>query len=94
MTTPPLPEDLVRYLARQDQQRADHVQQTLNALYPIEQRLVREAAVMGYVRGRLAGLGGEKKVPPDSEIVAEVIDACLAMPELCPVISGVAEQRS
>lgn len=82
-----LPAAYLAYLAKRDAQRADAITATLGCLSERELRLVREAAVMGYVRGRMH-LEGEPH-PKDTAVLAEVIDACLAAPDLYPVISGV-----
>lgn len=82
-----LPAALITYLAHREQQRAEAVDATLASLTERERRLIREAAVMGYVRGRMHPEGQDQ--PKDSTVLAEVVDACLAMPDLYPVISGV-----
>jgi hypothetical protein len=70
-----LPESLVRYLATRDAQRADEIRSILDALTVREQRLVMDAAVMGYVRGKMSGRA--EPVPKNGEIIGEVVDACL-----------------
>lgn len=82
-----LPDPLIAYLATREQQRAAAVDATLACLTERERRLIREAAVMGYVRGRMHPQGQDQ--PKDSAVLAEVVDACLAIPDLYPVISGV-----
>jgi hypothetical protein len=82
-------EQLVKYLALRWATEGQRVAETVGAMNPREQKLVREAAVMGYVRGsmhgRLAGREGVQPViPPDSEVLAEVVSACLSMPDLYP----------
>jgi hypothetical protein len=73
-------------------ERADAVNAVLGALTPKERHLIHDAAVMGYVRGLLHGKHTPNDgVPKDSLIVAEVIDACLAMPDLYPGLNAVAE---
>jgi hypothetical protein len=62
----------------------------LDAMTPRERRLVRDAAVMGYVRGNMAGKCGDFTIPPDVEILHEVVDACLAFPDLYPVTNAAA----
>jgi hypothetical protein len=82
-------EDLIRYLAVRDRQHADEIAETLAALTDREGALFREAAVMGFVRGQMYGAAfGRKRVPSDSDMVAEVVGACLSMPDLYPVITG------
>jgi len=75
------------YLAGRDQQHAQEIEDALAALTPREQALVKEAAVMGYVRGHLAAGTGPPRIPADSAVLAEVIGACLATPDLYPNIA-------
>lgn len=51
-----------------------------------ERRLVREAAVMGYVQGVRHGPHRDK-IPGDSAIVVEVLIACDAFCDLYPFLS-------
>lgn len=74
--TDALPESLVRYLAERDARRARDVESILNALTARERRLVQDAAVMGYVRGKMSGR--DAPVPKDGVILGETVDACLA----------------
>lgn len=78
--------DLLRYFEACERQRAEAINRALATLTPFERRLVREAAVMGYVRGAMAGRSraglGEPRdgdVPSDASILADVIGACIAM---------------
>jgi len=87
----PMSEDLVRYLAARDRQHAEEIGRAFEALTDRERRLVREAAVMGYVRGAMSVPGWatrEQKIPHDQAIVAEVVGCCLAQSDLYPLISG------
>jgi hypothetical protein len=87
MTT--LPDDIVRYIAARDRQRDDRVNEILAALSERERRLVREAAVMGYVRGGMAAAPGKQfDIPKDSAIVWIVIDACRAFSDLYPTLAA------
>lgn len=91
---PEVEADLLRYLAVRDQQRADQVTARLARFEGREQLLVREATVMGYVLGHMAGeVAGrrgdppnERRIPPDSRIVAEVLLGCASQSELYPLI--------
>ncbi|WP_338675969.1 hypothetical protein V1460_25595 [Streptomyces sp. SCSIO 30461] len=47
---------------------------------------------MGYVHGRMHPESREH--PKDSAVLAEVVAACLAMPDLYPVINHVATESS
>ena len=82
-----LPEWLVDYVFKRDQQRADEVNSVLSALTDRERRLVREAAVMGYVQGRRHPASEEH--PKDGTVLAHVVAGCLANADLYPVLSGV-----
>ncbi|WP_326646631.1 hypothetical protein OG884_18555 [Streptosporangium sp. NBC_01755] len=87
--------DLAGYLAAQDHRRDDRVNRALDALSDREKRLVREAAVMGYVQGAMAANPGKRPdIPKDSAIVWQVVDACRAFPDLYPVISALADEEA
>jgi len=85
-----LPEGLLRYFEIRERHRADEIAAVLNGLTVREQALVREAAVMGFVRGAIFASGGRKtpEMPRDSRILAEVVGACLSMPETYPTLTG------
>ncbi|MGA4867476.1 hypothetical protein ACPB9J_33115 [Streptomyces lavendulocolor] len=87
MTTPALPAPLLAYLEQRDAARADAVRTFLTALTDRERALIRDAAVMGYVRGRMHPAGEEH--PKDSAVLVEVVDACLAFPDLYPAVNAV-----
>jgi len=82
-----IPEALVHYLAARDAQRTEDVESVLASLTERERRLVREAAVMGYVQGRQHPAGDDH--PKDAAVLSLVVDACLANRDLYPVITGV-----
>ena len=86
--TDALPEPLLAYFAQREAARAEAVAAFLAKLTERERRLMREAAVMGYVRGRMHPEGVAH--PKDAAVLAEVIDACLAFPDLYPVINLIA----
>jgi hypothetical protein len=79
-------EFLIDYLTRQDAARTDRAATAFAALTDRERLLVKEAAVMGYVRGTMAPKG--EKIPKDSAITQEVVTACLSFPDLYPTITG------
>lgn len=85
-----LPEGLLRYFEIREQHRADDIAAVLNRLSPRERALVREAAVMGFVRGSMYASGGRKtpEPPRDSRVLAEVVGACLSFPDLYPTLTG------
>jgi hypothetical protein len=95
VSTAGLPDGLLRYLEIRDRQHAEHVGRPLAAMTERERGLVREAAVMGFVRGtRFGGVHGRgDDLPSDSQILAGVIGACLAMPDLYPVMDYVTDQQ-
>ena len=92
--TAALPDWLLSYFAARDQQRAEQVAARLARFTDRERRLVREAAVMGYVLGHMSGevygrQGGKPmaaRIPKDSAIVAEVVLACDSQSDLYPLI--------
>lgn len=83
--------DLIQYFATREQQRDQQVRRILATLSDREQQLVREAAVMGYVRGSMSA-HPSLEIPKDAAIVWEVIDACRAMPDLYRTITGWVEE--
>ena len=74
---------LLAYFEIRQQQRADDRNAVLRGLTKREQELVMEAAVMGYVRGTMAG---SKDIPDDGPLAAFVIDCCLCFPDLYPAM--------
>jgi hypothetical protein len=90
MTDPDLLAGLGRYFALREPERAERGARTFAALTDREVLLVREAAVMGFVRGGMHANPGSRVEPPaDSAIVAEVIGACLDMPDLYPTLAAI-----
>jgi len=85
-----LPPALVTYLVNRDTARANAVRAFLDDLTDRERGLIRDAAVMGYVRGRMHPK--DERHPKDSQVMAdvlaEVIDACLAMPDLYQTVNA------
>lgn len=80
--------EIMRNLAARLQREHERVERTLAALTERERRLVREAAVMGYVRGARSVPGGHlAQIGPHAEILAEVVGACLSMPDLYPIFA-------
>jgi hypothetical protein len=96
------PPELVDYLAAGDQKRAARCDTALRTLRPYERRIVREAAVMGYVLGRQDGLlqgglgaslddfGG---YPDDFTILQEVLQHCDSTSDLYPYLAAAAGGR-
>lgn len=89
MSTPPIPEALVRYLEQRDAARAEEVAAHFTALTARERALVKEASVMGYVRGTMHPKG--QGIPKDGQIIAEVIGACIAFDDLYPTLGTAPE---
>jgi hypothetical protein len=88
MSDEALMDRLVLYFSERERGRAQAVATALSRLNVREVRLFREAAVMGYVRGVIAGKVGTDKIPGDLDVLAHVVSCCLSMPDLYPVISG------
>ncbi|MEU2134955.1 hypothetical protein [Streptomyces sp. NPDC018352] len=86
MTQPAIPEFLATYLEQRDNAHADAVNAFLSTLTDRELALMKDAAVMGYVRGRTHPQG--EKHPKDSAVLIEVIDAAFAFPDLYPAINA------
>jgi hypothetical protein len=86
-----LPAPLIAYLAKRDADRADAITGFLASLTDRERALVRDAAVMGYVRGRMHP--SSEPHPKDSAVLAEVIGCCLAITDMYPAISTEEVQR-
>lgn len=84
--TDAIPDFLVRYLDQRNASRADAINAFLATLTDRERALIKDAAVMGYVRGRMHPTG--EKHPKDSAVLVEVIDAALAIPDLYPAINA------
>lgn len=75
---------LSAYFETRQQMRADDRDAVLRGLTKREQQLVKEAAVMGYVRGTMAQ---SKEIPADTDILALVIDCCLGFSDLYPAMT-------
>ena len=70
---------LAAYFESRRQMRDGERNAVLRGLTKRERQLVKEAAVMGYVRGTMAQ---SKDIPDDSEVLALVIDCCLGFSDL------------
>lgn len=93
MTDPiALPPSMIEYLRNRDDARVAAVAAVIDSLTPWERLLVKEAAVMGYVQGR-RHLEDEPQ-PKDGTVLARVIDACLACPDLYPAVNAGGEPPS
>ena len=87
MTDTTIPEAIVQMVLAGDQRRAARADTAWRTLRPYERRVVREAAVMGYVLGRQDGMirgrqGGSfvfddgSDFPKDFDIVRQVLEHC------------------
>lgn len=93
MTAPEPDAGLLAYFADRERRRHNRVYATWNALSPSEQRLVKEAAVMGYVQAVRGHGPHDAKIPKDSAVVAAVIDAIHANDDKFPYIAGLTRRR-
>lgn len=74
-----VPDWIVEYLADRDQERSERRAEAFAKLTERERALVREFAVMGFVRGTFHGQYRDSAAfPRDREIMAEVIDGILS----------------
>jgi hypothetical protein len=62
--------------------------EAIGRLSPREQRLVREAAVMGYVLGGLGHRPFDEPVPPDTHIYRYVVCEAVKKGDLFPFLAG------
>lgn len=80
--------NLLEVVALNAARRMDRANELWAALSDREKLLVKEAAVMGYVRGAMwAAPSSELTVPRDSVIVAEVVQCCDGMADKYPTIA-------
>lgn len=85
--TAQIPEALVNYMIKRDQQRADQITAVWAEFTEREQGLIKDAAVMGWVQGVMSARAGEQWAG-DWVAVPTVIGACLAHADLYPTITG------
>lgn len=99
---PELLEGLARMMSANAQRRADRANTAVATLRPFERRLVREAAVMGYVLGQREGMvkgrqGGsvidDGDFPRDREILRWVIEHCDSTSDLYPYLAAACDGR-
>ena len=81
-----LPAGLVAYLRSRQQLRADDVRTVMAEMTPFERRLASEVATMGWVLGFRAAEAGATSIS-DRPKLPLVIDACLGMSDLYPVVA-------
>ncbi len=102
---PEIEQQLAADFAGRARQRMDRVNTALATLRPYERRLVREAAVMGYVLGhrdggidaRHSGLRTipelEAAFPHDGQILADVVAHCDSSSDTYPYIGEACDGR-
>ena len=86
-----LPEQLLAYFAKREQQRAAAVDEFLASLTEYERGLFHDAAVMGYVRGSMHPRGED--IPLNKAIVADIVNSCFAHSDLYPFVNAEFEDR-
>lgn len=82
--------EIVEILGVRARLRQDKRIEALARFTPREQRLIREASVMGFVRGvRYEGYrrDDEPEIPRDGWIVEQVLGGCLSFEDLYPLIA-------
>jgi hypothetical protein len=84
-----IPDYLLTYLIKREEQRADAVTAFLGSLTNRERGLVHDMAVMGYVQGLMRDPGERMRKGDDPKVVSLVIDACLALPDLYPTVAAI-----
>lgn len=85
-----LPPEIVAYLQSQEEGRVETANDAMKQLTERERNILREAAVMGWVRGAMAAGGGRESIPKDIAILVEVISCCLSNSDLYPKIAAAA----
>jgi hypothetical protein len=83
--TEQIPDFLVDYHLKRDQERADQITAVWAEFTEREQGLIKDAAVMGWIQGAQRVSEGW---PGDWVAVPTVIGACLGLPSLYPTITG------
>lgn len=85
-----LPPEIVAYLQSQSEGRVETANDAMKQLTDRERHILREAAVMGWVRGAMAAGGGRGAIPKDIAILVEVINCCRSNSDLYPKIAAAA----
>lgn len=86
--------EILRNLAAQDAARDRRVVAAWDSLTDKEKRFLREAAVMGYVRGAQDHGPHGATIPPDSHIVHSVIAYCQSNSARFPFIGNLTRRRA
>lgn len=100
---PEITSGLVRMFAANQERRASRANTAFELLRPYERRIVREAAVMGYVlghgAGRLDGVQNRSQAeiqagwPKDFAVLREVIEHCDSTSDLYPYLGAACDGR-
>lgn len=88
-----IPESILRYLESQEQGRVETANDAMKQLTDRERHVLREAAVMGWVRGAMSAGGGSESIPKDIAILVEVINCCRSNADLYPKIAAAANRE-
>jgi hypothetical protein len=83
-----IPEHVMQILVAREEMRREESAEALARLTEREQRLVREAAVMGFVHGRMSGLRSEDPHPKDADVLHNVVLGCVRHSDRYPLIGG------
>lgn len=97
--TPAFPPELLEYFAARQQERDDRANTAWRTLTNFERRVLKEAAVMGYVLGYRAGnadgrlgdggpLDKTERIPHDNDIVRTVLQHCDSTSDLYPFLGA------
>jgi hypothetical protein len=89
MTQSDLPPGMLAYFETRAQQREQDIDEHLAQFTPRERSLIRDAAVMGYVQGRMDERA-RIEMPRDTPIMRGVVYAALRDSEGYAVLRGVA----
>ncbi|QQN79775.1 hypothetical protein [Streptomyces sp. XC 2026] len=87
--TAQIPEWLAADIATREAARHDRAAAAFAEATDRERALIHDAAVMGYVQGLIRSR--EEGAPKDSQVIALVIQECLAFPDLYPAVAALAE---
>lgn len=89
--TASLPPEIVAYFETRARKREQDIDERLAELTPRERSLVRDAAVMGYVQGRMDERA-RVETPRDTPIMRMVVYAALREDTYYAVLRGAAHQ--
>lgn len=98
---PQLDPQVLAYLTERANQRATRAATAMHTLTRFERRVVREAAVMGYVLGERYGRSTSRAIcgnggsafPSDFDIVRQVLEHCDSTADLYPYLAAACNGR-